>query len=374
MGDKAELLTQLGVPDDVANGIETGLKYSSLVGDVFSAYSTGKSVLQLFGVIEDDHSLQDIKDGLDKIEKKIDTVLHDLEAEALGASRQQMRTAIADKVAEATTSVHAGEGYVKASNDEQQQAVFALAIRDSANAVTALEDGAYWTQVFSSRVFYDDPWSKTMFPPDAPEGNLVFDYRCALPAYLTALLARIVVLTAADPTFKSQLVAEIEERANRKKGIHDQILAAFAFITVLTSWVLFNFINRYKKKDIPNFLRNDDDGSPLGSGDRNNPDAANRTYDMFVLKHELRTRWQSISLYRKVGLLHVWGIIAKLCGMLQRSPPDIPQQLRKYARLSMRDAYAEFPTWLKQTPTSLKQMCGVLNVPSPHSLSKLFSS
>src|ERR1700730_16893857 len=107
MGDKADLLKQLGLPDNVSNAIETGLKYSSLVSDVFSAYSTGKSVLQMFGLIEGDHSLQDIKDELDKIEKKIDTALHDLETEILGAARQQMRTEIADKLAEATTSVKA---------------------------------------------------------------------------------------------------------------------------------------------------------------------------------------------------------------------------------------------------------------------------
>ena len=121
-------------------------------------------------MIEGDHSLQDIKDELARIENKIDSVFHDLATEILGAARQQIRTAIANKVAEATTAVREAATYVQSPNDEQQKEVFALAIRDSADAITALADDAYWKQVFSPRVFYSDQWSGTLFPSESSEG------------------------------------------------------------------------------------------------------------------------------------------------------------------------------------------------------------
>ena len=122
----------------------------------------------------------------------------------------------------------------------------------------------------------------------------------------------------------------------------------------------------YPGQDLPDFIRS---GNILLDTDANN-----HIYDMFIWKHELRSRWLSISLYRQVGLSKLWDTMTKLYGMLQQTPPDIPGELRKYARLSMRDAYAACPQWLKGTPISLNEMCGDLSVPRPYSLSKLFSS
>jgi hypothetical protein len=404
MGDKADALKALGVSADVAKAVEKAGAYVSIVGDAFTAYSVGKSVLQMFGVIEGDHSLQDIKDELDAIEQKIDSVLHDLEADILGAARQQMRTAIAEKVAEATTSLHAAEGYVKAPHDPQQQAVFALAIRDSGQAVTALADDAYWKLVFSPRVFYNDSWSGTLLPSEAPEGGLVFDYRCALPAYLAAILSRIVVLTAADQTFKSQLMSEIENGANHLLTIHLRIVKQFAFIsppplswyitpTASDSWRTLNYIygvvERYSGtsrvggfpwQEIPDFMLWDATDPaitlPPVLTNPSSPEASQR-YDLFAVRYELRTRVLSVAHYRTIGLESLWNIINKLYTMIGKQPAAVPSELRRYTVLSMRDAYTAFPQWVKTEMggnIGLNQMCGKLNVRKPYSLSKLFSS
>jgi hypothetical protein len=113
MGDKAEALTKLGFEKDVANVFELADRYASLVADAFSAYSAAKSVLQFFGVIASDPSLQDIKVELDNIQNKLDFVMHDLEAEILGTARQQMRIDIANQASQSLISVNAAIGFTQ---------------------------------------------------------------------------------------------------------------------------------------------------------------------------------------------------------------------------------------------------------------------
>jgi hypothetical protein len=193
-----------------------------------------------FGVIASDLSLHDIKVELDNIQDKLDSVTHDLEAEILGTARQQMRIDIANQASQSLISVNAAIGFTQNPADPQQQNVFTLALRDSADAVKSLESDAYWIQVFSLRVFYDDNWSGTLAPPEAPVNSLVFDYRYTLPAYILAVHSRITVLLAADKSFQVQLIQEVQQFTEKLRAVHDRILAVFQFIPAPTRSLIFD--------------------------------------------------------------------------------------------------------------------------------------
>src|SRR5271165_1567149 len=407
MGDISDALQAAGLSKNVTASVETAGNYASVVGDVFSAYSTGKSVLQQFGFLAKDLSLQDIRDELTIIENKIDSVLHDLETEILGAARQAIRLATGAKVAEAQTAVQTTATYLQFPNDQEQQMQFGLELHDSVNAIKDLTTTeSYWQQVFSPRVFYSDQWSGTLLPSDAPEGGLVFDYRCALPAFLAVIMARIAVGSAADQTFKSTLISDIDSSANKLWTIYVRILTQFIFISPpsLSSynppsgtsdwWRTLNYIygavERYSGtsiiggfpwREIPDFMLWDASNPDIVATlppvltNPSSPEAS-RMYDMFAVRYELRTRVLSVALYRKIGLEGLWKTINKLYTMIGEQPAAVPAALRRYTVLSMRDAYSAFPAWLKTVMgghIGLNQMCGNLGVPRPFSLSRLFS-
>jgi hypothetical protein len=97
--------------------------------------------------------------------------------------------------------------------------------------VRTLGDISFWKRPFFPELVYNDIWSGYLSPdPSLGPGSLVFDYRLTLPAYLEAIVIRLIVMLALEGKFTPAHQREIAEIANQLESYYDTIRAGIVKI------------------------------------------------------------------------------------------------------------------------------------------------
>jgi hypothetical protein len=111
------------------------------------------------------------------------------------------------------------------------------AIMDSTTDQVArtLGDISFWQRPFFPELVYNydyhDHWSGYLSPdPSLRPGSLVFDYRLTLPAYMEAIVIRLIVMLALEGKFTPAHRSETAEIAGRLEGYYNTIRAAIVKI------------------------------------------------------------------------------------------------------------------------------------------------
>jgi hypothetical protein len=218
--------------DQLGDTFDATKKLSGQVSDIFGAYSTGKSVLQALGIMASDPSLtqvwDDLKQRLADIESKLDAYYKALEDEILGVGHIVLRQAVAEALAKSRTARIQTEGYIKNPTDPERITDFNNARSLALLALQELEPpnlgspSPPWVQIYAPSTFYSDLWNG-VFEPGSPQGNLVFDYRYALPAYQEVLLSYLFVYMAADSSYKEDVMHQLSDAAFKLANVYNHI-------------------------------------------------------------------------------------------------------------------------------------------------------
>jgi hypothetical protein len=110
-------------------------------------------------------------------------------------------------------------------DDPTLKSQIGIVLNNSFQVVNKLGNIAFWQRPFFQTAVYSDSWSGFLSPPlvPLPAGSAaVFDYRLTLPAYLEAIVIRLVILSALVPNFRQsrRFLPELRKMAERLEGFY----------------------------------------------------------------------------------------------------------------------------------------------------------
>ena len=209
--DKPDIWEILGIPDDVKDAVGYAKEAIGMVSTVMSWVGTAQKALQLVGLVNS------APNPFDTLYSRIQADMRVLlTATIAGATEERLRDVAEHAAMARAAAIHANE-YIVSGRPQTTFHLDRLAHADTNSllAMQTLASDAYWQRTYDPtpavvrgraiRV-QDHPFFSGLtwwgeISPAAPSGGLIWDYRHALPAYLQALAARLVVLKARATTF-----------------------------------------------------------------------------------------------------------------------------------------------------------------------------
>ncbi len=393
-GDIAKAAQQVGIPTGVSQLLDTIGNLAGIAANVFGAFQAGVAVLQLFGVgapdpnqqyfLQIENQLSQIQNQIGQLQQQLDSVFSTLEGDILGAANENVRIQCSNALADSRTAASEVLTYVQNSQDPQQMSGFDDALSRSLSAVEKLAPEGLWIQVNSARSFYGDAYNGTLYPPDANASvRTVFDYRFALPAYIEAVLNRIIVLSAADSSYRDQAKSEVKQYADSLVAIHDKIMAGFTYLRLPTLAELTAVVNAVTTNTYtmgsswwaqtasnPGWLQN---GRLYGAVDTVTGNAVQLPFSQFEIfglfcatrvniaanpslsrfnlqvemqhllhKVTLASRGLGVQLYQSSGMAQVWSTATTLYSMIGLPAPVRNAAFNGFIALSFAEALALF--------------------------------
>jgi hypothetical protein len=189
---------------------------------VSAATIIGAAVIAVTALVALINHVDEIADAVKQLEAHFDAILN-AEGQVI-----QMRD-VADKLhtARALLDPIAELGPGQTLTDAQRSTMDVT----SYAVVGTLGDISYWKRPFFTELVYSDTWSGFLTPdPALRTGSLVFDYRLTLPAYVEAIVIRLIVILALDGKLTANRQSEIATIAGQLETYYNMIRAAIVTI------------------------------------------------------------------------------------------------------------------------------------------------
>lgn len=198
MSESGEFLEKIGANKQFRDAVGTAEKIigplSKMIGPYAEAYGAAKSALATFGLIKAEADQitelhQEIKELRDLVNAKFAEVLR---AIAKQGDEQRIRD-VETQLAGARTALNLLLEFPPDNPEFEKRKL--PADSQSLTALMTLLEPSYWERPYYQPWVYVGAWAGMLPPHTKPEptGELVFEYRHTLPAYLEALALRITI-------------------------------------------------------------------------------------------------------------------------------------------------------------------------------------
>jgi hypothetical protein len=277
----------------------------------------------------------DLIDQSDGAKRDVDELIREFIAVTASSESVALMREVGLQIEDARTQASVVRSFLPGDINSESQRGDVL--NNSERVVRTLGNSSFWLRPYFTEGVYSDAWDQVRVPwapvlqPDpmelATEAKVVFDWRLTLPAYLEAIVIRLLILSALVDNYRVRHRAELLEMAERLQDIHDQISTGIKLhrapeayelqgtLATPPTWSLSrltrlfgavevystaNCITPYPQDpdiDAPRF-----DGQPIsGEG-----------YARFLVRHKLKSlrRWKS--LYNDLGLAAIYSLIGHL--------------------------------------------------------------
>jgi hypothetical protein len=258
-------------------------------------------------------------------------------------------------------------------------------------AVNTLGDPAYWQRPFFTDLVYFSEWTNSLTPP--LEGNLVFDYRLTLPAYLEAIAIRIIILAALVKDYRTKNSVEIYQYITTLEGyfktIRDGIVElrppqpieltesplamslqgpANCLWTTFGTWPpgqgdLFGAVERYSTFQLVDSWPAEE--YPLAFLNTLMTSTDPNAYSKFLVRHVVRTmsRWKQI--YNKIGLGVLAATLVQLRALVGISPVALEPPTGDWSVRELAQRVSATPAIVPYLPIRLSAVLQTLQTFNP---------
>ncbi|HOU61695.1 MAG TPA: hypothetical protein PK105_07995 [Rectinema sp.] len=233
MADVSEVLKKMNlISKDSADSIRSVEEIIGGISAMISYAGVVKSILDKCGFFPKEDMLAK---KLDEILDKFNEVLDLLEIGTKISDDLDKARTIATVMGPVRTSMILLQAYLLDENSSNinTKEIFS----DPLNAAVTLAGNAFWRGIYAEELAYDmenyalrhDPcyWTYKAKPPDASgKISAVFDYKQTLPAFLEAITARLAMLVALEPGFRSNEAyrRELLDYSDKLIEVHNRII------------------------------------------------------------------------------------------------------------------------------------------------------